>query len=216
MTAKDRKQLKVFVLLLVILGVTAILSFRTNQNPSASSPPPAPADATSAKTAAPKTAAKPSNSKQAAAASSDARIRLDWMKEDPQAYEVGRNNLFQYRTGKAMGQTGPPGVGRGSGNRQTQNLPPAPDETPVTPPTPAVFTPPQPPPPPPMQFKYDGFLKTQAGLLASLSDNTAHYPNLREGDVLIGRYRIAKVTDAVVEVEDLQIPRRQAFARIQQ
>ena len=67
-----------------------------------------------------------------------------------------------------------------------------------------------------MQFKYDGFLKTQNGLLASLSDNTAHYPNLREGDVLIGRYRIAKVTDAVVEVEDLQIPRRQAFARIQQ
>ena len=200
MTARDRKQLKAFVVLIVVLGVTVYLSvFRADRPSSSAAPPQTP----------PKDVAAALQQSRA----SDARIRLDLMKTPAEGEEVGRHNLFQYRQARPAPQ--PPGP---AGTQAQTQAPPV--VTPVTPP-PAVLTPTTPtrpttPPVPPMEFKYDGFLKTPNGLAATLSDRTNHYYNLKEDDVVLGRYRIARVTDAVVEVEDLEVPRRQAFARAQQ
>jgi hypothetical protein len=207
MTARDQKSLKILIVLGVVLGITAVLSFRNSQPSVGAAPPPT---ATVASPATP----PPSTPKQIAAANaSDARIRLDLLKSDGNENEVGRNNLFQYR-GNFSAQLGSTGGIPGARGGTGPTPPPAPPVffPPTTPVNPGP--PPPPPGPPPMQFKYDGFMRTPDGLVASLSDNTGHY-SLREGDILIGRYRVAKVTDTIVEVEDLQVPRRQAFPRVQ-
>src|SRR5213594_3574797 len=139
MTARDGKQLKVFIVLLVILSVVAFLSFRINQPSSASVTPPAPKDV--------------ADSRQSAA--SDTRIRLDLMKQDS-GEEVGLNDLFQYHMGRSGGSE------ESSGTAAQTPLDPPPEFPPPVTPTPAT-DPPRPalpPAPPPMQFSYDGFLKT--------------------------------------------------------
>ena len=199
MTAKDRKQVKVFVVLIVILGVTAYLSLRTNLPSSASTSPAATPGALK---------------KDLVRGGGDAHIRLDLMKPAGEGGDVGVNDLFEYRLGQ------PARAGRGGASQQASTQPPV-SVAPPAPPTPVLPTqpagPPQPPPPPPMpQFKYDGFVRTPTGLVASLSDPTNnHFYNLKQDDVVLGRYRIARITDTVIEVEDLEIPRRQAFSRVQ-
>src|SRR4029079_6681994 len=87
MTAKDRKQIKVFVVLIVILGATAYLSLRTNLPSSAS---------TSAVT----TPADIKNDLKNDGG--DARIRLDLMKQAGDNGEIGVNDLFEYRLGQPV------------------------------------------------------------------------------------------------------------------
>ena len=71
MTARDQKSLKILIVLGVVLGITAVLSFRNSQ-PSVGA-----AQLPTAAVASPATPA-PSKPKQIAAANaSDARIRLD-------------------------------------------------------------------------------------------------------------------------------------------
>ena len=115
----------------------------------------------------------------------DARIRLDLV-EKPEAAEdeAGRKNLFQYR------QAPPPNM----------------TSVPVQPR-------PAPPPPPPIPLKYMGFAAVNApdrGLTAFLEDGSRHY-NVKAGEVLMGRYRITRISDTSVEVEDLEYNRRQTL-----
>jgi hypothetical protein len=203
MTAKDRKLLKVFVVLVVILGVSAYLSLWMNLSSS---------DGSTSLVTTPQDTQK----NLAKDSGGDTRIRLNDLNRSGEGEEVGRVSLFSYR----LGQPGRSGAGPGATSPQSSaSQPSGVFPEPVTP-TPIVpqqpVGPPPPPPPPPMpQFKYDGFVRTPKGLAVSLSDQINHYYNLREDDVVLGRYRIARVTDTVVEVEDLEIPRRQAFSRAQ-
>ncbi len=48
------------------------------------------------------------------------------------------------------------------------------------------------------------------GLTAFLDDGSRHY-NVTTGEVLMGRYRITRISDASVEVEDLEYNRRQTL-----
>jgi hypothetical protein len=189
----------VFVLLIVILGATAYLSLRTNMPSSASTSP----------------VTTPGDLKNNLVKDGgDARIRMDLMKEGGEGDDVGRTNLFEYRLGQ-LSRTGPGGKSQQAANEPPVTVPPPITQTPFQPPAPTG--PPPPPPTPPMpQFKYDGFVRTPKGLNASVSDPANnHFYNLKEDDILLGRYRIARITDTVVEVEDLEIPRRQAFSRAQ-
>ncbi len=73
---------------------------------------------------------------------------------------------------------------------------------------------PPPPPPPPIPLKYVGFASVapnSKALIATLMDDSQHHFNLREGDIWMGRYRLTRVTETAVDVEDLQITRHQTL-----
>jgi hypothetical protein len=77
--------------------------------------------------------------------------------------------------------------------------------------------PPPPPPPPPFKsFRYEGFSSVKDGgkLLASITESGNSY-TVREGECLMGQYCISKLTEALVEIEDLQLKRKQTFMRAQ-
>jgi len=65
-------------------------------------------------------------------------------------------------------------------------------------------------------FKYDGvFIVAQPGKLrVSIFDSATgvHY-NVTEGEFILGRYRINKVTETTVEIEDVDQNRRQTYTR---
>jgi hypothetical protein len=181
MTSRN-KQITFLVVLVLIFGVTWYLGL--NRQPTASV-----------------VQAQQVNKQTLPTAVTDARIRLDLMDNDGEKPEAGRENVFQYRTV----QPPPPPVRPAPPKDPFVNPPPPVVVTPPRPPTP-----PPPPPPPPITLRYQGFARSDAGgtLTAFLTDETGHY-NVRTGDVLMGRFRIASITDAAVEVEDLQYNRRQ-------
>jgi hypothetical protein len=128
-------------------------------------------------------------------APNDARIRLDLLKPTQAQADTGRRNVFQYY------QPPPP--------------PPPPRPNPAnTPPPVQVAQPvqPRPPQPPQMALKYNGFAVTgeEGEITAFLADDARHY-NVTAGEVLMGRYRILSITDKSVEVEDLELNRRQTL-----
>ena len=189
MTKKDRTNLSILLVLLVVLGATIVLVFGMN------------GPTTTAAVQTPQ--AKPSANPPPAA--SDAKIRLDLVeKSDSENDRSGGKNVFQYREAPL-----PPPK-------------PAPKSTPVlasgaqpgvtTPPPMPVRSPvPAPAAPPPIPLKYQGFFAVKApggGLTAVLADDARHY-NVTVGEVLLGRYRIASITDRSVEIEDLEFNRRQ-------
>jgi len=184
MTVREKKQLKILMVLLVILGVALYMSYGMNRTP-----------------AVPQVASPAEQRAEAALPSGGgARIRLDLMKPDDKDGDVGRNNLFQYRK--------PP-------------APPAPQIQSAPPPIQAPPANPQwrPPPPPPIAFKYEGWGQVNGKLTAFLSYDANGRPtqyNATEGEVLMGRYRVARVAESVVEIEDLESKRRQIFPRAQQ
>ena len=186
MKLRSNKQITFLVVLLAVFGLTLYLGPRLNRPPSVSV-----AQAAQSKT------------ETAPAAANDARIRLDLIDRETQK-DAGRQNLFQYR----VAATPPPAPPRGSA---PANDPFAAPPTPAVPP-PRPFTPPTPPPPPPIPLKYQGFARSDPGgpFTAFLVDDVNHF-NVKTGDVLMGRYRIATITDTAVEVEDLQLNRRQTL-----
>jgi hypothetical protein len=95
-------------------------------------------------------------------------------------------NLFRFRE---KPPPPPPGAGRGT---------PAPDVPIITVPT----GPPQPPPLPPINLKFLGFVEQAAGKpkIAILSDGSGPPQYAKEGDVVLGRYRILKIGEESVEV----------------
>jgi hypothetical protein len=95
-------------------------------------------------------------------------------------------NLFRFRE---KPPPRPPDAGRGM---------PAPDVPVITVPT----GPPQPPPLPPINLKFLGFVEQAAGKpkIAILSDGSGPPQYAKEGDMVLGRYRILKIGEESVEV----------------
>ena len=188
MSKQDRQRLSILVILLVVLGLTLVLGYQMNR-PAVTAAVQAPEAKTSANPPAP----------------TDARIRLDLV-EKPEASteEVGRKNVFQY------GQTpaAPPSGARGSSTTvppSTPILPPPPQNRPPAPPVPG---------PPPIPLKYQGYAveKTPGGqMTVFLVDDASHHYNVRTGEILMGRYRVAQVSNTSVEIEDLDNSRRQTL-----
>ena len=195
MTKSDQRNLRVLILLLGALALTLFIGFRMNRPPN-----PVVVQAENQKTGAP-----------IAPVQTDARIRLDLLDKDNSDAEIGKKNLFQYppppappAPPKPPGLIAPPSIvsnpGANSGSR-------------------GAVTPPAPPPPPPITLKYIGFAFVEpnsSALIATLIDDQQRHFNAVEGDVYQGRYRIAKITDTSVDIEDLEFSRRQTLPLVKQ
>jgi hypothetical protein len=183
MTARDKKQAGVLGGLLVVLAGVWFFVYGSGSLTGTSTP--APAAGTQKQTT--------------LIVGNDARIRLDLIQPVDGGEGVGRNNLFQYR------------------------IPPPPPPPAPPPPPPVVFTPPPPrppapppgpPPPPPINLRYMG-IATRGGpsgktLMAVLFDNAGGH-TVMEGDFLFGKYKIARITETQVDIEDLEYNRKQTL-----
>lgn len=185
MTRKDRMTLSILIVLILVLGLTIFFVYRSSR-PASVAAVPAPAQKLSTNPPTP----------------TDARIRLDMIEKPPAPGTVGRRNVFQYRETAAGTQDSEPG--------STSQ----PQQTDQHGPTPAAGPPP-PPPPPPIPFKYEGFA-VEAGqtLTAFISDDSSQHYNVTVGEILMGRYRIAQISQKSIEIEDLQNDRRQTFSLV--
>jgi hypothetical protein len=192
MTKQDRQKLSILVVLVAVLGLTVFMGYRLNQ----------PSTTVVAEQTETKTSTNPP-------APSDARINLGMVdKGDDPEEDVGRTNVFQYRKGPP-----PPPQHSGAGAAFAQppqtviNNPP-----PVMPPTPV-----SPPPPPPIPLQYQGFALNRSpggGMTAFLATGTTDHYNVTVGEVLMGRYRITRISETFVEIEDLEFNRRQTLPLI--
>jgi len=191
MTKKDRTNLSILLVLLVVLGLTILLVYRTNQPPTLAAVQPPPA--------------KPSNQTSPTSPSDTTGIRLDLVEKSQSGEDdVGKKNVFQYQQARvAPAPTPRPGSGSPAG------APPPPVVAQV--PAPVRESQPGPPPPPPITLKYQGFLSVSppgAGMTAVLADDSRHYL-VTVGEVLMGRYRINAINPSSIDLEDLQFNRRQ-------
>jgi hypothetical protein len=193
MNKQDRQKYSVLAVLLAVLGLTLFMGYRMYQPPTAATVQ-VPEQKTSANPPAP----------------SDARIRLDLV-EKPEAADddVGKKNVFQYRLAP------PPTTAPGRGGMPSISASMPPVTTPLILPPPTG--PPPPPPPPPIPLKYQGYAvsKMPAGLTAFLVDDARptdikHF-NVSTGEVLMGRYRIASISEKSIDIEDLEYNRRQTL-----
>jgi len=188
MSKKDRQKVSILVVLLGVLGLTLVLAYRMNK------------PASTAAVQSPET--KPAPSAQTA---TDAKIRLDEL-ENQEAADAGRTNVFQYREGRGAPGSSVPG---------SSGIAPPPPPAPVVPtPAPGPIRPTVTPGPPPIPLKYQGFAVVSSPtpkLTAFLQDDSQRHFNVTVGEVLLGRYRIATITDTSIEVEHLQFSRRQVL-----
>ena len=85
-------------------------------------------------------------------------------------------------------------------------------------PAPAPSTPPRPPPPPPIPFKYNGYavIDAEQGRIRAFLFEEDKLFVVSEAEILMGRYRVNRVTETFVEVEDLEFGRRQRLPLIVQ
>jgi hypothetical protein len=179
------KRKTAFLVLLVAIGVAAYIWMYGSNTVASNS-------ATEAKKEVKATSIKPGQG---------AQILLDLAK-DVASDEVGRKNLFQYRQKAA-----PP-------KPVQATLPIAIPQNPVPP---GPVAPPPPPPPPPFKaFRYEGFSVAKGGgkLLGSVTESGTTY-TVTEGECLMGQFCISKLTENLVEIEDLQLKRKQTFTRTQ-
>jgi len=190
MSKKDRQKVSILVVLLGVLGLTLVLAYRMNK------------PASTAAVQSPET--KPAPSAQTA---TDAKIRLDEL-ENQEAADAGRTNVFQYRETRGAPGSSVPG---------SSGIAPPPPPAPVVPtPAPGPIRPTVTPTPgpPPIPLKYQGFAVVSSPtpkLTAFLQDDSQRHFNVTVGEVLLGRYRIATITDTSIEIEDLQFSRRQVL-----
>ena len=135
------------------------------------------------------------------AAPQDAQIRIEWI-EDTSSNPVGHRNLFAYRLKPPPPK--PPEV------RPVYTLPVT--ETTITKPVPPPYI-----PPPFKAFRYEGFSVNRGSgkLLGSISESGNTY-KVSEGDCVMGQYCITLLTEKDIEIEDLQLKRKQTFTRAQQ
>ena len=115
--------------------------------------------------------------------------------------EVGNKNLFQYYQRPAPKPVEPP--------RTSFASLPQPQFQPVPTPQPIVQA-----PPPFRAFRYDGFSGVKGGgkILGSISEGGNTY-EVREGDCVMGQYCVTRLTEGLVELEDLQSKQRRSFTR---
>jgi len=190
MSKPDQKKLRVLILLVIALGVTLYIGFRMKR--------PSNPEVVQAQAPKPEAVVSPEGD--------DARIRLDLLNKKDSDQDVGKKNLFQY---PAKPVPPPP-------SQVTSPFPPQQQATSAPPPGPIV--PPPPPPPPPIPLKYIGVAYVEPNskaLIATLMDGQNHF-NAVEGDIYQGRYRIARITETSVDIEDLQLNRRQTFPLVKQ
>jgi hypothetical protein len=190
MTKQDRQKLSILIVLLGVLGVTVVFAYRMNE------------PQTTAAVQVPETK---SASTPAAPAADSARIRLDLLEKSDAEAGTAKRNLFQYQQAPPPPPPAPPRGGPPPATFTSAGPPPA-----VTIP---VARPPGPPPPPPITLKYTGFATTttaNGGYTAFIGDDARHY-NVTVGEVLMGRFRIAAISDKSVEIEDLEYNRRQTL-----
>ena len=196
MSKQDRQKFSILMLLLVVLGMTAVLGYRMNQPP------------TTAAVQVPetKTSANPP-------APTDARIRLDLIeKAEGSQEEIGRKNVFQYQKPPAS-RPPVPGSG-GSASTRPGSEQPAPPSVGLPPTTSGPSASAAPPGPPPIPLKYQGYAAESAPggqMTAFLTDDASRHYNVRPSEILMGRYRINQISTASVEVEDLETNRRQTL-----
>ena len=191
MSMASNKKVQIFALLVCVLVATIVIGRRLNRAPN-----PVVVQADAPKAAAP------------IQLKGDARIRLDLLDKRTSADDLGRKNLF------AFGAKQPPP----EAVKPAPVQPPAPTNVVTMPPTRPAGPPPA-PPAPPIPLKYIGyaFLEPNSkALIATLLDDRQHHVNAVEGDVYMGRYRVIRVTDALVEVEDLEFSRRQSLPLVKQ
>jgi hypothetical protein len=138
--------------------------------------------------------AEPSSSDIPAAI--EGRIRLDLIRKD-HVENVGENNLFEYRRDRS------PIVAAPVAPRPVIQPPPV-SQAPV-------MRPASPPPPPSIPLRYQGYAVVANGnLTAFLSDDTQTY-SVNAGEIVLGRFRITRITTNSIEIEDLQFRRRQTL-----
>ena len=196
MSKQDRQKFSILIVLLVVLGMTAVLGYRMNQPP------------TTAAVQVPET--KTSTNPPAP---TDARIRLDLIeKAEGSKEEIGRKNVFQYQKPPA---SRPPVPGSG-GSASTTPGPqqPAPPLFGLPPTTSGSSASAAPPGPPPIPLKYQGYAVENAPggqMTAFLTDDASRHYNVTPSEILMGRYRINQISTASVEVEDLETNRRQTL-----
>ena len=78
--------------------------------------------------------------------------------------------------------------------------PPAPPRPQPTTPTGPPPTPTGPPPPAPITLKFLGFVTAPGGKIAVLSDGLGEPIRGREGETILGRYRILKIGEESIEI----------------
>jgi hypothetical protein len=76
---------------------------------------------------------------------------------------------------------------------------------------PQVFTPPPPPPPPPIPLKFYGWASRQGESKRIFLSNGDDIFIGSEGEVISRRYRIVKITNSAVEIEDILNNNRQTI-----
>ena len=196
MSKQDRQKFSILMVLLIVLGMTAVLGYRMNQPP------------TTAAVQVPetKTSANPP-------APTDARIRLDLIeKAEGSQEEIGRKNVFQYQKPPAS-RPPVPGSG-GSASTRPGSEQPAPPSVGLPPTTSGSSASAAPPGPPPIPLKYQGYAAESAPggqMTAFLTDDASRHYNVTPSEILMGRYRINQISTASVEVEDLETNRRQTL-----
>ena len=199
MSKQDRQKFSILMVLLVVLGMTAVLGYRMNQPP------------TTAAVQVPetKTSANPP-------APTDARIRLDLIeKAEGSQEEIGRKNVFQYQKPPSPPASRLPVPGSG-GSASTTPGPeqPARPSAGLPPTTSGSSASAAPPGPPPIPLKYQGYAAESAPggqMTAFLTDDASRHYNVTPSEILMGRYRINQISTASVEVEDLETNRRQTL-----
>ena len=191
MSKPGTKQL-VLIGLIVVLGLTLYFGLQMNRTPDL-------------------VAVQAQGKRSAAVASgqADAKIRLDLLDKASDTGDIGKKNLFQY---------GPPPAPPAPATPPAPPVGPSISNPAATSPRPPV-APPAPPPPPPVPLKYVGFASVEPNsktLIATLIDDSQHHFNAVEGDVFMGRYRVARITDTAVDIEDLEFTRRQTLPLVKQ
>jgi hypothetical protein len=188
MNAEEQKKAKILGLLILIAGLTWYLVYRLSPE-------------TPAVAAAPAAAARPAGTGKAPISPSEAAIRLDLLEQSAPSAAAGRRNLFQYRPKPVP----PPKV--------VAAPPPV-----YVPPVTTISSPPPPPPQPQMRpFRYESWIKDGNGkIIAAQLIEGGNVYQAKEGEVLLGQYRIVRVTESLVEIEDTVLKRRQTFPKVQQ
>src|SRR5262245_41192031 len=182
MTASDKKKTAVLVLLLVGAGLSWFYVYRPT--------------AGAASNVTVKTPAKT----KAGKVPQEAQIRVDVV-ENTSAVSVGQTNLFQYRQKPVVSKLPEPS--------RTISPPPFVSSTGASPAPIQVVAP---APAPWRAFKYEGFSVSKGGgkILGSITEGGNTY-EVKEGDCMMGQFCITRLTESLVEIEDLQLKRKQTF-----
>ena len=185
MTKSDQNKLRFLIILMVILAATVYAGYRVTKTQDLAI-----------------VQAKDQKPTAATATPNDARIQLELLDKARADEDLGKSNLFAYRNSR------PP---------EPPKIAPPPPPPPTVPNNTTATPPPRmaPPPPPPIPLKYVGYAFVEPNskvLIATLTDDNQQRRFIaRQGDIWMGRYRVLRITDTVVDVEDIETSRRQTL-----